>query len=153
LAIAGGIIDALVDTGRLARRGDLVHDPKRSPDLPAHVLEAMDRLEQALAVRAPPPLAAAARSAGCPVEGIRALEAAGRIVRLDGDLAWAAPTYRELEALAVRLATPGPLTPAALRDATGTSRKYVMELLEDLDRRGVLRRTPAGHVLGPRAPG
>jgi hypothetical protein len=28
----------------------------------------------------------------------------------------------------------------------------VMALLEDLDRRGVLRRTPTGHVPGPRAP-
>jgi hypothetical protein len=44
-----------------------------------------------------------------------------------------------------------PLTPAALRDATGTSRKYVMAILEDLDRRAMLRRTPNGHVPGVRA--
>jgi hypothetical protein len=44
------------------------------------------------------------------------------------------------------------LTPAALRDDTGTSRKYVMAILEDLDRRAILRRTPDGHVPGPRAP-
>jgi hypothetical protein len=43
------------------------------------------------------------------------------------------------------------MTPASFRDATGTSRKYVMAVLEDLDRRGVLRRTPAGHVPGPHA--
>jgi len=49
------------------------------------------------------------------------------------------------------MATATPLTPAALRDATGTSRKYVMAILEDLGRRGVLRRTPDGHVPGPRA--
>ena len=49
------------------------------------------------------------------------------------------------------LAADAPLTPAALRDATGTSRKYVMALLEELDRRGLLRRTPEGHVPGPRA--
>ena len=40
---------------------------------------------------------------------------------------------------------------AALRGATGTSRKYVVALLEDLGRRGILTRTPAGHVPGPRA--
>jgi hypothetical protein len=39
-----------------------------------------------------------------------------------------------------------------LRDALGTSRKYVMAILTDLDRRGMLRRTDAGHVPGPRAP-
>jgi len=41
--------------------------------------------------------------------------------------------------------------PADLRDATGTSRKYVMAVIEELDRRGVLRRTADGHVVGPRA--
>ena len=41
---------------------------------------------------------------------------------------------------------------AAFRDATGTSRKYVMAILEDLDRRAILRRTPDGHVPGPKAP-
>jgi hypothetical protein len=111
----------------------------------------MDRLVAALDVLAPPSLSEAARAVGCPGDGIRALEAAGRIVRLDDDLAYAATTYAALEDRAVTLAAAAPLTPAALRDATGTSRKYVMAVLEDLDRRGVLRRTPEGHVQGPRA--
>jgi selenocysteine-specific elongation factor len=111
----------------------------------------MNRLVSALDVLAPPSLAEAARVTGCPPEGIRALEAGGRIVRLDDDLAYAAATYAALEERAIALAAAGPLTPAAFRDATGTSRKYVMAILEDLDRRGVLRRTPNGHVPGPRA--
>ena len=116
------------------------------------ILAAMDRLETALDVVAPPALGQAALAAGCPPEGIRALEAAGRIVRLDADLAYAAPAFARLEGTALRLATTGPVLPAALRDATGTSRKYVMAVIEELDRRGVLRRTPEGHVIGPRAP-
>jgi len=72
-------------------------------------------------------------------------------VRVEDDLAWAADTYRRLQALAVEMAAAGPLTPAAFRDATGTSRRYALAILEDLDRRGVLRRTDAGHVPGPRA--
>ena len=48
------------------------------------------------------------------------------------------------------MAAVAPLSPAAYRDATGTSRRYVLAILEDLDRRGLLRRTDAGHVLGPR---
>jgi hypothetical protein len=79
------------------------------------------------------------------------LERAGRIEVLEPDLAYASSTYRELTATALALAETGPLTPAAFRDATGTSRKYVMAVLGDLDRRGMLRRTPAGHVPGPRA--
>ena len=112
----------------------------------------MDRLVAALAVAAPPPLAEAARAAGCPAAGIRELERTGRIVVLEPDLAYATATYRRAStATAVSLAATAPLTPATLRDATGTSRKYVMAILEDLDRRAILRRTPAGHVPGPRA--
>ena len=59
-------------------------------------------------------------------------------------------TYRDLAARALAMAARAPLTPAAYRDATGTSRKYVMAVLEDLDRRAILRRTPAGHVPGRR---
>jgi hypothetical protein len=112
----------------------------------------MDRLERLLDVVAPPPLGDASRAAACPPDAVRALEAAGRIVRVGDDLAWSARAYSALEDRALDLAAAGPLTPAALRDATGTSRKYVMALLEDLDRRAVLRRTPDGHVPGPRAP-
>ena len=50
------------------------------------------------------------------------------------------------------MAAASPLTPAAYRDAIGGSRKYVMAILEDLDRRGIPRRTPDGHVPGLKAP-
>jgi hypothetical protein len=50
------------------------------------------------------------------------------------------------------MARAAPLTPAAFRDATGSSRKFVLAILEDLDRREILRRSPDGHVPGPRAP-
>jgi hypothetical protein len=119
---------------------------------PAALTAAMDRLVAAISTASPPPLSAAARDAGCPPDGIRRLEQAGRIVRLEDDLAWAFPTYRDLAARALALAATAPLTPAAFRDATGTSRKFVMAILEDLDRRAILRRTPDGHVPGPRAP-
>jgi selenocysteine-specific elongation factor len=151
-AAAASALDELVGDRRLERDGDRLGLAGTAPtDLSADTLAAMAALEAALDVPAPPSLAAAAGVAGCPPDGIRALESAGRIVRLDDDLAYAAAAYRRLEARAVELATAAPLAPAALRDATGTSRKYVMAILEDLDRREILRRTPAGHVPGPRA--
>lgn len=151
--VAARVIAEVVADHRLMRDGDLVRLPGHAPSgPPPDTLLAMDRLEALLATAAPPPLADAARAARCPDEGIRALEAAGRIVRLEPDLAWAAAAHRALEAQALDLARRSPLSPAALRDATGTSRKYVMTLLEDFDRRGILRRTAAGHVPGPRAP-
>lgn len=152
-AVAGRLA-ALVAEGRLARDGDRIHGPGHAPRTapdPA-LAAAMDRLVAALSTAAPPPLADAARAAGCPEAGVRALEQANRIVRLDDDLAWAFSTYRDLAGRALAMAAAAPLTPAAYRDATGTSRKYVMAILEDLDRRAILRRTPDGHVPGPRAP-
>jgi selenocysteine-specific elongation factor len=147
-----GAIERLVADGRLVARGDRLSGRGRAAaGLSPDVLAAMARLERLLDDPAPPALADAVRQAGCPPEGVRALDAAGRIVILEDDLAYAAPAYRVLERRALDLATATPLTPAALRDATGTSRKYVMAILEDLGRRGVLRRTPDGHVPGPRA--
>jgi selenocysteine-specific elongation factor len=152
MVAAAAVVETLVGEGRLVRDGDRLRSPGATiaaPD-PA-VVDAMDRLEAALAVPAPPPLAEAMRVTGCPPAGVRELERVARIVVLEPDLAYAMSTYRDLTTTALRLAAEEPLTPAALRDATGTSRKYVMAILEDLDRRAVLRRTPAGHVPGPRA--
>jgi hypothetical protein len=136
----------------LERIGDAVRDPGYVA-LPASPAQdaAMERLYAMLDVAAPPPLAAAARAAGCPPAALRTLEAAGRIIRVEADLAWTGPAWERLARKALDLAAVGPLTPAALRDATGTSRKYVMALLEDLDRRAILRRTATGHLPGPRA--
>jgi len=147
-AVARAAIDHAIADGVIVRDGDRVRDPDRAAGLPAHVLAAMDRLEAALSVPAPPALSAAAREAGCPPDGVRALETSNRIVRLEDDLAWAAATHRDLVARAITMAARGPLTPAAFRDETGTSRRYVLVILEDLDRRGLLQRTDAGHVLG-----
>jgi selenocysteine-specific elongation factor len=151
-AAIGATIDDLVARDRLARDGDRLRDPVREAGPPAALVAAMDRLAALIDVPAPPTLSEAARVAGCPPEGIRALEAAGRIVRIEADLAWAAPSFHRLAATALELARRAPLAPAALRDATGTSRRVVMPLLEHLNRRGILARTPAGHVPGPRAP-
>ncbi|MGZ8605365.1 MAG: selenocysteine-specific translation elongation factor [Actinomycetota bacterium] len=153
LAASGAVIDRLVGSGTLTRDGDRVRDPRReAAGERATLLAAMDRLAAALDVAAPPPLAEAARASGCPPDGMRALEAAGRIVRVGDDLAWSTDAYGRLTAVALDLAGRAPLTPAALRDATGTSRKYVMAILEDLGRKGWLRRVADGHVPGPRAP-
>ncbi len=150
---ASAVVGHAVTSGRLVRDGDIARRPgARRPTDDPEAAAAMDRLEAALATPAPPPLGDAARKAGCPPAGIRALERAGRIVVLAPDLAYARSTYRDLTTRALSMASQVPLTPAAFRDATGTTRKYVMAILEDLDRRAILRRTPEGHVPGAKAP-
>jgi hypothetical protein len=146
------VVNHLVSDGRLLRRDDVLRDPAIAGSEPTELHDAMARLERALDVPAPPSLDEAAAAAGCPPEGVQALQSAGRIVRLGPELAWSSAAYHRLAAVALEHSRRAPLTPAALRDATGTSRKYVLAILEDLDRRQILRRTPDGHVPGPRAP-
>ena len=153
LDVAAHVVDDVIAAGGLIRDDDVLRRPGTAAAPPdPELTAAMDRLEAALATTAPPPLSDAARAVRCPAEGIRALAKAARIVVLEPDLAYAMSTYKELAARALAMASTRPLTPAAFRDATGSSRKYVMAILEDLDRRAILRRTPDGHVPGPRAP-
>jgi selenocysteine-specific elongation factor len=150
---ASRALDTLEAAGQITREGDSVRDARRARLPRDRALDvAMDRLVDLVDVPAPPSLDEAARIAGCTDADIRQLESHGRIVRVGDNLAWSRAAYERLERQAVEIASREPLTPAALRDVTGTSRKYVMALLEDLDRRAVLRRTQSGHVPGPRAP-
>jgi selenocysteine-specific elongation factor len=149
--VSEAAIRALTEHGVLVRDAEQVRLPGRAaPGLDPAVGAAMDRLEAMLRVAAPPPLHEAARVSACPDAGLRELRRQNRIVAISDDLAYAADTYAELVRLSLEMADQAPLTPAALRDATGTSRKYAVAILEDLDRREILRRTPSGHVPGKR---
>jgi selenocysteine-specific elongation factor len=150
-AIADGLFAGLLAAGHLARSGNRILEPGRSTERSPALSAAMDRLERALTTAAPVALREAIQASGCPPDGVRILESEGRLIRLEPELAYAAATYRELANTALRMAGTAALSPAAYRDATGTSRKYVMAILEDLDRRGILRRTAEGHLPGPRA--
>ena len=145
------VIADLVAAGRLARDGDRVGLPGTAGAAGARDA-ALARLEAALDVDVPPSLAEAARSAGAPADGVAALQRSGRIVRVEDDLAWSASRYASLRERAVSMARRAPLPPAAFRDAIGGNRRIALALLEDLGRKGILRRTDGGHVPGPRAP-
>ncbi|MBI3751346.1 MAG: selenocysteine-specific translation elongation factor [Chloroflexi bacterium] len=149
------VIADLVAAGRLARDGDRVGVPlaeAASAAVGDARAAALARLVAALDADVPPSLAEAARAAACSLDAILALEQSGRIVRVEDDLAWAASRYASLRDRALAMARLGPLTPAAFRDAIGGNRRVALALLEDLGRKGLLRRTDAGHVPGPRAP-
>jgi hypothetical protein len=148
---ARAFADALMAAGRLARHGDRVLPAGARRDVAGERRAAMDRLVAALATSTPGSLAAAARAAGCPPDAIRELEGSREIIRIEDDLAFSRAAWDRVEGTAISLAREGPLPPAALRDALGSSRRYVMAILEELNRQGVLLRTPNGHVLGPRA--
>jgi selenocysteine-specific elongation factor len=154
-AVGSAIVGQLVSGGQLERAGTMIGKPGATrvaePTADPSLVPAMDRLERSLDQVAPPSLRDTARAVGCPPEGIRELERTGRIVVLEPDLAYATTTFRRLAGTAVAMADSEPLTPAGFRDATGTSRRYVLAILSELDRRAILRRTPDGHVPGPRS--
>jgi selenocysteine-specific elongation factor len=142
-ALAEDLLDWLVAEGRLAGEGPGVRTPEHAVQLDPGQAAARQRLLDLLAADlfAPPGLRAAAADAGADGPLVRELEAAGEIVRVDTDVAFVA---RALEEASSRLRdayrAEGPLTAARAKEALGTTRKYALPLLEELDRRGLTRR-------------
>jgi selenocysteine-specific elongation factor len=83
-------------------------------------------------------------------------EATRRGLAIERDGIWFAPSAVDQAALVVAalIATkPGGVTVAEIRDALGTTRKYLLPLLGILDATGVTRRRGDLRVAGPRLPG
>jgi len=77
----------------------------------------------------------------------------GLVIAVDG--VWFAPTAVDAAARAVAVllaAHPEGVTVAAVRDTLGTTRKYLLPLLAQLDASGVTRRRGDVRVAGPRLP-
>ena len=84
---------------------------------------------------------------------LRELVRRGHVVTRDG-LYFHADTIDAAATLAAQLLSGSPtgFTVAAFRDATGTSRKFVLPLVAELDARGVTRRRDDLRIAGPRLP-
>lgn len=135
----GELVEALA--GRVAAEGPIVrlesHRVTLSPEQDAARAAIMQTL--AGARFAPPARAELERAHGPSL--VRALLDQGVLVKISDDIVFGA---RELDEAKVAIADAfrqeGPLTAARIRDALGTSRKYVIPLLEHLDRTGFTRR-------------
>ncbi len=113
------------------------------PDLAGHPY--LERLRRE--PFAPPPPDGVARAE------LRALVTAGLVVDCDGVLFAATAVAAASERIATLLAeAPEGVTVAGVRDALGTSRKYLLPLLAHLDATGVTRRRGDVRVAGPRLP-
>jgi selenocysteine-specific elongation factor len=136
---------------------------RAEPPLDAAAL-AVERLlrEDGRSPRADAELAAAAcLDAAAAGRALRALERAGRAVRVARNLHFAPEPLAELVAAAVAICRrDGSATIAVVRDELRTSRRYAQALLEHLDAQRVTRRLGDEHVLrarsgaraGPRTP-
>jgi selenocysteine-specific elongation factor len=84
---------------------------------------------------------------------IRELARRGHIVQRDG-VVFHAATIDDASLVAARLLTEHPdgFTVAQFRDVTGASRKFVLPLVSELDKRGVTRRRDDVRIAGARLP-
>jgi selenocysteine-specific elongation factor SelB len=83
---------------------------------------------------------------------LREGERCGLIHRLDASHWVGAGAARTLRAILQNLNAEGGITPSALRDRTGLSRKYLIPLLEWSDRQGWTLRRGAVRIAGPQLP-
>ena len=142
-AYAGELLAVLVRLRRLVAEGAGVRTPDHRVTLSGPDQVARDRLLAALQADpfSPPRLSDAAAAAGASATLVRELEADGALVRLGADLVVTTSAIGSAgEILRAAYAENGPLTASAAKAALGTSRKFAVPLLEELDRRGITRR-------------
>lgn len=140
-ALVASLLDLAIRRGAIVHEGGLLRSRDHRATLDDVQAGARDRLLAALRADpfSPPGLAAAAAAAGVGPPLLRALEDQGAVVRLAPDLAVAPEALEEATARLRRAAADddGTITAARAKDALGTTRKYALPLLEELDRRGV----------------
>jgi selenocysteine-specific elongation factor len=137
-------VDRLVALGRLGRSDSVLHAPGHAAEAASPARALADRIERLLADGGftPPDVRGLEAAAGVSrrdlQDALRALEAAGRVVRMNADLYFARAATDEARARLERhCGAAGTISPAAFRDLIGASRKFAIALLEWLDRSGV----------------
>jgi selenocysteine-specific elongation factor len=143
----------------LAAEQGLVLDQGTQMRLPSHEVRfspaqqaAIDALFEAIRRQptSPPSVKEAYGMVG--EEVFQVLVARGDLVLLGADVFFDKATYAEMvQSVKQALSTQGPMTVAQVRDLFGTSRKYVLALLEHLDEAGVTQRVGDEHILKERA--
>ncbi|HEU5003198.1 MAG TPA: selenocysteine-specific translation elongation factor [Actinomycetota bacterium] len=147
--------DDLVD--ELARRGGVVVDAERlrtADFVPALGGSETDELLAFLAEAgaAPPPLTDLGGRFDAAL--IRGLVRAGQLVAVSPELVYLPASLERIRGLVLeQVAASGPFTVAQFRDLVGASRKWVVPLLEYLDRTGWTVRQGDVRILGPKAAG
>ena len=146
-------IQRLVEMGELVvDRGAVRGREFRPASAPSEALvERLVSLIEAAGL-APPTIAeitAQNRDSGV-VEALRAAAGSGRLVAIEGDRYFATKALETFTAALSMAARQGAITPAALRDATGITRKFLIPLLEWSDRAGLTMWRGDLRVAGPK---
>ncbi len=161
LESSGDLVDEalriLVERGTLAVEGTTVRISGWKPRLSREQTDLAERMLHAFCSSAeePPGLAdVVARHGQEAVPVLRYLEREGRLVRISGDFYYCAEVVeRMVGRLGKAMGEDREYSPADLKEAVGTSRKYLIPFLEFCDRTGVTERKGAGRVLRNRQVG
>jgi hypothetical protein len=134
------VVDALVESGRLVRRGHGLRLPDHQPgfagtEMRRRVDEMMEQLGAGGAL--PPRVEGIAARLGIPPGAIAQLRAAGELVQPAAGIDYPRAVAEKLLARLDELAHVGPLTVTRVRDELGTSRRHAEALLAYRDRKGV----------------
>ena len=155
----GGVVSRMATDGLVIDEGTGVRLTEHTVVLTGHTREAADELLRAVreAPFAPPTLSEvrAAQSAlahAMDEDLMAALVRDSLVVRVSDDLAFAREAHEEVARRVVgHLERHGSITVAEARDLIGTSRKYVLPILEHLDRERYTRRVGDARHFGTRA--
>ena len=138
------VIDTLISEKLIARDENLLRLASHRVQLGGQEKTLMDKIRKLLGEQplAPPDLKEIEKQAGVPRnrlnEVIRLLEREGAIVRITTDMYFLASSVEELRlTLRKYLTEKGEMTAASFRDLIGSSRKYIIPLLEFFDRDGL----------------
>ncbi|HZT99114.1 MAG TPA: selenocysteine-specific translation elongation factor [Ktedonobacteraceae bacterium] len=146
-SIPGGLHS--VGTQSNTQMGGLIRVPNFTPSFTAVQQQMVDRLLQLFqqSPYTPPGRSEAEQLVGA--ELMVALIDQGRLVKLGDGVLFLRETYEEaLTKLVGYLRTHGTMTAAEARDALGTTRKYILPLLEHMDALRITRRVGDTRVLG-----
>ena len=134
---AQAALDRLAADGAAVEAGAAMRLPEHAVAVTKEQQAAMDAFVAALE-RGPFP----AETPALASELLALLAERGRVVRASQGVVFDAATYERIEgAVTARLRANGKVTVAEARDLLGTSRKYTLALLEEMDDRKVTRRS------------
>jgi hypothetical protein len=125
------VLDEMVATGTLLRRGHRVRLPGLGPELDPEMRGRVDELLATLrtAGTMPPPVEGVAARLGVPAGLVAQLRAAGDLVSVGPRIDYPRETWGEVTRLLDRLAASGTLSVALVRDELGTGRRHAQAIL------------------------
>lgn len=147
-------LDRLVEQGEVVRSGPRVRRPDHRPELTEREERLRERVRETIARGglSPPEVGDLRSSAGGDADLLHDLlelmVSAGELVRVTPDLYLTPENERELRRRAAEVlrGSEGAVGPGPFKEAFGVTRRYLIPLLEYLDRTGLSRRTGDGRV-------